>query len=229
MKYSMHQSIRANRKPLYCAKRFLLYAAPLLCMLFAPASAWPGDTKMLSPQEEKLLLALSRDTLIAYLHKQTVPSLAEYALTPALQKTCGVFVTLTTIKNGELRGCIGYIEGLKPLAEEVIECTVFASTRDNRFPPMKKGEEITVSIEISVLTPPKKITGIEEIKVGEHGLIISREFKKGVLLPQVPVEQGWSRADFLKGICKKADLPDKAWEQGAELAVFSAQIFGEKQ
>lgn len=197
------------------------------CVMGNASRAWPEEKKLLTPLEEQLLLKLSRETLALYLHKQQISDLKAYALTPPLQKLCGVFVTLKEIKNNELRGCIGFIEGVKPLAEAVIECTVYAATRDSRFPPMQKGEDTAVSIEISVLSSPRRITSINDIKVGEHGLILSRGIKKGVLLPQVPLEQHWNREEFLKAICKKADLPERAWDQGAELSVFSAQVFGE--
>jgi AmmeMemoRadiSam system protein A len=128
-----------------------------------------------------------------------------------------------------LRGCIGYITGIKPLIEAVIDCTIQAATRDRRFIPMKKGENEGVHIEISALTPPKKISNINDIIVGKHGLILSEGFKSGVLLPQVPLEWGWNRDDFLKAICRKAGLPDRAWERGATLYGFSAQVFGEKR
>lgn len=190
--------------------------------------AWSGEIKVFNEKEEKILLEIARDTLRLYLNKNTVPFLKDYPLTENLQKVCGVFVTLKEKADGDLRGCIGYILGKKPLAEAVIDCTVQAATRDKRFTSMQKGEDQTVYIEVSVLTPPRKINSIDEIKVGKHGLIISKGFKSGLLLPQVPVEWGWSRNDYLKAICRKADLLDRSWENGATLYVFTAQVFGEQ-
>jgi uncharacterized protein len=86
-----------------------------------------------------------------------------------------------------------------------------------------------VQIEISVLTPPEKIANINKIEIGKHGLIISQGLHRGVLLPQVPVEWGWNRADFLKAICQKAGLAEGAWKEGAELYVFTAQVFREQE
>ena len=131
-------------------------------------------------------------------------------------------------KNGELRGCIGYIYGAKALREAVRDCTVEAATRDQRFASLQSGEEQAVNIEISVLTPPQKIDTIKAIEIGKHGLIISKGMHRGVLLPQVPVEWGWNRADFLNAVCQKAGLPDGAWKEGAELYVFTAQVFKEQ-
>lgn len=202
-------------------------AATVVIMAAAhPLKAAEGQ--LLSPREEKLLLQLSRDTLTACLNQRTVPLLREHMLTEKLKEKSGVFVTLKEKKNHELRGCIGYTSGYKPLAEAVIDCTVYAATRDLRFQPMRAGEENTVVIEISVLSPPRQISKVDEIRVGTHGLVLTDGFKTGVLLPQVPVEQHWNRDEFLKAICRKADLPDRAWEQGAKLSVFTAQIFSEK-
>ena len=85
-----------------------------------------------------------------------------------------------------------------------------------------------MNIEISVLTPPQKIDTIKTIEIGKHGLIISKGMHRGVLLPQVPVEWGWNRDDFLNAVCQKAGLPDGAWKEGAELYVFTAQVFKEQ-
>jgi AmmeMemoRadiSam system protein A len=182
---------------------------------------------MLLPAEEKLLLQLARDTLASCLNRQTVPPLQKYTLTENLREKCGVFVTLKEKKNNELRGCIGYTTGYKPLAEAVIDCTVYAAIRDMRFQPMRAGEEKGVFIEISVLSLPQRVTNITDIRIGTHGLILSKGVKTGLLLPQVPVEQHWNSDAFLQAVCRKAELPDRAWEQGAELSLFTAQVFSE--
>ncbi len=206
---------------------FFVSAINIFLLFMAAFCAWPGETGSLNKNEKTTLLRIAKDTLVLYLNKQTVPSLESYSITANLKKRSGVFVTLEEKVSGNLRGCMGYIRGFKPLAEAVIDCTIQAATRDRRFLPMKQGEDQTVTIKISVLTPPRTISAVDEIKIGKHGLIISRGFKTGVLLPQVPVEQGWSRDDFLKAICRKAGLPDMAWKKGAALQVFSAQVFGD--
>jgi AmmeMemoRadiSam system protein A len=183
--------------------------------------------QLLNENEQQVLIQIARDTLRWYLNKQQVPALSGYPVSAALQKKCGVFVTLKNKKNGELRGCIGYIDGVKPLREAVRDCSVEAATRDQRFAPLRSGEDQTVQIEISVLTPPRKIATIGDITIGKHGLIISQGMHRGVLLPQVSVEWGWNRADFLAAVCRKAGLPEGAWQEGAELYIFSAQVFRE--
>ncbi len=181
-----------------------------------------------SPQEQSTLLALARDTLALYLNSKKVPDLKNYEITGLLHKTRGVFVTLKETKSGNLRGCIGYVRAVRPLAEAVRDCTIQAATRDRRFPPMQKNEDSRVYIDISVLSPPRKIRHIDEIDVGKHGLIIQKGMRSGILLPQVPVEWGWDRDEYLQAICRKAGLQDNGWRNGAELYVFTAQVFGEK-
>lgn len=215
------------RKLTHTSNFFLIFLLGILMVLFFGLPARTEDTHLLSQEDERTLLKIARDTLNLYLSKRVVPSLKGYPITPNLQKEYGVFVTLKEKTTGNLRGCIGFILGRKPLAESVIDCTVQASTRDRRFSPMKAGENQTVNIEISVLTLPHTINNIDEIKVGLHGLIISRGLQTGVLLPQVPVEWGWNRDEFLKAICRKAGLPDRSWEKGATLQAFTAGVFGE--
>jgi AmmeMemoRadiSam system protein A len=206
----------------------LILTINILFALLYNQYAWSEEIKTYNKQEQEIFLKIARDTLKLYLNKKMIILLKDYPLTPNMQKKSGVFVTLREKATGNLRGCIGYIIGKKPLPEAVIDCTIQASTRDNRFQPMGKDEVQKVYIEISVLTPPQKINDIDDITVGKHGLIIAKGFHTGILLPQVPVEWGWDRDEFLKAICRKAGLPDKSWEVGAELYTFTAQVFGEK-
>jgi AmmeMemoRadiSam system protein A len=184
--------------------------------------------ELLNKKEQQVLIKIARDTLNLNLNKRLMPELAQYPLTANVRKQCGVFVTLKNKKDGELRGCIGYIYGVKPLCESVRDCTVEAATHDMRFTPMQKGEDQSVTIEISVLSPPAQIYSIDRIEVGTHGLIISKGMHRGVLLPQVPTEWGWNRDDYLKAICRKAGLPDDGWRDGADLYTFTAQVFKEE-
>ena len=211
----------------YKLKRLLFAPVFFFLIISLPAPSWSEE--FLKKNEEQVLVKIARDTLGLYLNQRLLPELSAYPATPNLQKECGLFVTLKNKKNKELRGCIGYISGVKPLREAVRDCTVESATRDQRFPPMQPGEDQTVSIEISVLTPPQKIDSIKQIEIGKHGLIISKGLRRGVLLPQVPVEWGWNREDFLKAICQKAGLPEDAWKEGADLYIFSAQVFREPE
>ncbi len=211
----------------YKLKRLLFAPVFFFLIISLPAPSWSEE--FLKKNEEQVLVKIARDSLGLYLNQRLLPELSAYPATPNLQKECGVFVTLKNKKNKELRGCIGYLSGVKPLREAVRDCTVESATRDQRFPPMQPGEDQTVSIEISVLTPPQKIDSIKQIEIGKHGLIISKGLRRGVLLPQVPVEWGWNREDFLKAICQKAGLSEDAWKQGADLYIFTAQVFREPE
>lgn len=187
-----------------------------------------ADEKYLSRDEEKTLLRLARQTVKLYLNERKVLDPGkdpEYTLTDKLKADGAAFVTLT--KEGQLRGCIGHLVGIESLYKSVIHNAVSAATEDPRFPPMSAAEEKDVHIEISVMSPLKTITDVNEIQVGKHGIVISKGFNRGLLLPQVATEYGWSRTEFLQQTCRKAGLPRDAWQQGATIQIFSAQVFGE--
>jgi len=190
----------------------------------------PGvDSDKLSTEEQKTLLILARRTMELYLqgeHKLE-KALEGLEITPVMKEKRGAFVTIK--EKGRLRGCIGYVEAREPLYQTVMDNAVNASTRDPRFAPMTNDEVPKVTIEISVLTPPKRIDKPEEIIVGRHGLIIEKGYNKGLLLPQVATEYNWTREQFLVNVCRKASLPDDAWKKGAKLWVFSAQVFSEEE
>jgi AmmeMemoRadiSam system protein A len=135
----------------------------------------------------------------------------------------GAFVTLK--KKQLLRGCIGYIEPVAPLYKTVIQAAIYAASQDMRFKPVSDSELKGLDIEISVLSLPQKINDPDVITVGKHGLIISKGSKKGLLLPQVPIEQKWSRKTFLQHTCLKAGLPQDAWKSGADIFIFEAIVF----
>jgi MEMO1 family protein len=144
--------------------------------------------------------------------------------TETLSSRCGAFVTLK--KKGALRGCIGHIVGHYPLSETISRMAVAAARQDPRFPPVTLMEWPDIEIEISVLTPLKKISDITSIKVGHHGIYLQKGDNSGLLLPQVPTEYGWDRLTFLEQTCRKAGLPRDAWkEPDARIHIFSAQVF----
>jgi len=183
--------------------------------------------ELLNEDEKGTLLRLARQTLDTYLQSNSFPrvSLHDYNITPKFMEKTGVFVSI--YKNGELRGCIGYIKGMVPLYQGVIENTINAATRDPRFQPMAHEEAKEVNLEISVMTPLQKIQNIEDIQVGTHGLYLVKGSSSGVLLPQVAARYGWDRLTFLKQVSLKAGLSADAWQQGAEIYVFKAQVFEE--
>jgi hypothetical protein len=183
------------------------------------------DGPLLNRQEQDTLLMIARKTLDEYISKGSAPhfNVKEGRL---LEKR-GVFVTLK--KHHELRGCIGYILPVAPLYKSVIDMTISASTRDPRFPPVKKDELKLISIEISALTPLKLIDNPGSIEIGKHGLYITKGSNSGLLLPQVAAEYKWSSVEFLRQTCMKAGLPHNAWEdKKTKIYSFTAQIFSEE-
>ena len=183
--------------------------------------------RTLMPDEEQTLLRLARATLRQWVERDSKEvDLSPFDLTPALRSKSGAFVTLHT--QGRLRGCIGYIEPIKPLFETVIENARNAATNDWRFARVTQTELPHIDIEISVMSPLRKVESADEIVVGKHGLVINEGMSRGVFLPQVPVEQGWNLDQYLDGICRKAELPPGSWKT-ADLFVFTAQVFGEKE
>ncbi|HPB59137.1 MAG TPA: AmmeMemoRadiSam system protein A [Candidatus Saccharicenans sp.] len=182
-----------------------------------------NNSEFLNDQEKIFLLKLARETLNLYLEKGRWPEVSPD--NPKLTRKQGVFVTLKV--NGELRGCIGYPLPVKPLYQAVMEMAVAAATEDYRFPPLSPEELDQLSIEISVLTRPKKVNRPEEVVVGRHGIIISKGYNQGLLLPQVPVEYGWDLETYLSHGCLKAGLPPDEWRRGVNIEVFEAQVFSE--
>jgi len=179
----------------------------------------------LSDEEKKYLLRLARETIEARLNDQPLPK--PEALTPNLKVKTGAFVTLN--KRRHLRGCIGYVLGLKPLYQAIPDLALAAAFNDPRFPPLTKEELDDVEIEISVLTPLEKVNDPNEIEVGKHGLMVRQGFYEGLLLPQVATEYGWDKWTFLGETCLKAGLPPDAWkDQDTEIFKFSALIFSEE-
>lgn len=143
---------------------------------------------------------------------------------PRLEERRGAFVCLH--KGRDLRGCIGMIEGVKPLHETVREMAVQAAFGDPRFPALEPDELEKIDIEISVLTPLQRIDDPSQIEIGRDGLYIRKRYQSGLLLPQVATEQGWNRTQFLEWTCNKAGLPRRAWkEKDTEIYIFSADIF----
>jgi AmmeMemoRadiSam system protein A len=138
----------------------------------------------------------------------------------------GAFVTLKT--HGRLRGCIGTIEPIKPLHETVREMARAAALNDPRFTPLGEDELPALDIEISAMSPLRRVTSADEIVVGTHGLVIEKGLHRGLLLPQVAVEHGWDAETFLGYTCEKAGLDRNAWrDEDTVIFVFSADVFGE--
>lgn len=183
-------------------------------------------TLNLTDEEKIELLKLARKSIENKFKGEKEPILQNP--TENLQSYCGAFVTLK--KHGELRGCIGYIKGIKPLWQEIVDLAREAAFRDPRFYPLRPEELKDVEIEISVLTPLVKISNPELIEVGKHGILIKRGFMQGLLLPQVATEENWDRETFLDHTCLKAGLYPGCWrDEKTEIYIFEALVFSESE
>jgi len=177
---------------------------------------------MLDPQDRQRLLRHARRAIEATLEDRLLEPLASPG---ALGEPAAAFVTIRL--GDRLRGCIGSIEDDEPLAEVVARCAADAATRDPRFPPLALASLSDVHLEISVLTPFRRVDDPAETEVGRHGVMVEQGPHRALLLPQVAGEWGWDRDTFLSQTCVKAGLPADAWRTGAAVHTFEAQVFGE--
>lgn len=187
----------------------------------------------LNSAEQKLLLALARWTIAVELSIEPPEGFfpqftREAGGHPVFEEKRGAFVTLRQAEA--LRGCIGSMVGSQPLHETIVSMARSSAFRDPRFPPLSRNEFEGTSIEISVLSPLRRIDDPHTVQPGRDGLYISCAGRSGVLLPQVAVEQGWDRRSFLEHTCLKAGLDKDAWKRtDAQLEIFQAQVFSEEE
>jgi len=176
----------------------------------------------LNEEEKKALHHIAKTVIENKTRGKPVPDFKVES--PILKENRGAFVTIQ--KKGQLRGCIGYIEGHGPLHKTIEKMAEAAAFNDPRFTPVKEKELPELDIEISVLTPLKRITDVNEIQVGKHGIYIKKGWSSGLLLPQVATEYDWDSQTFLEHTCQKAGIPSNAWkEKDTEIYIFSADIF----
>jgi len=180
----------------------------------------------LNTKDKHQLLEIARNTIEEYLKTGGIPDVKTGSLSKGLLEKRGVFVSLH--KKGDLRGCIGHFEGDKPLWSIVQEMAVSAAARDYRFPPLNKQELADIDIEISVLSPLRRITSEKEIVLGKHGIYMKKGNRSGTFLPQVATSTNWTRREFL-GHCAedKAGIGWDGWKD-AELYVYEACVFSEE-
>lgn len=177
---------------------------------------------LLTGYEKKALLALARRTIArAFVEKKS--QLPEHLLYPimsfGMQQPVGTFVTLNT-KSGDLRGCIGRLTATEPLFQTVMHMAIAAAFEDTRFTSLTQKELDNIIIDISILTPPVKISGYQDIKIGKHGIILHKAGNSAVFLPHVPTEYGWSLEQTLEQLSLKAGLNSDAWKSGCQFEVF---------
>ena len=144
-------------------------------------------------------------------------------LSGRLSQSRGAFVTLTL--GGHLRGCIGYIQGIKPLVDAVADNGRSAAVGDPRFGPVTERELADLELEVSALTPLRSVESPEDIRIGVHGILLTKNGRQAVFLPQVAPEQGWDLETTLTQLALKAGLSPDAWASGAEFQVFEAEVF----
>ncbi len=183
-----------------------------------------GRSMVLLTNEEKkeLILVVRKAIEIKLFDKSDLRPKTDFS---AFQSKKGMFVTID--KSGKLRGCIGTIEFNDPLIDVVQKMAVSAAFHDPRFQPLRAEEYSSIEIEVSILSEPGVIHGPDEIIIGSHGLIISYGSSRGLLLPQVAVENNWTQEEFLNHTCIKAHLDPDMWREKAKIEVFEAEVFAE--
>lgn len=180
---------------------------------------------MLTDDERRQIPAIAREAIVCSLVNAPVPDRTPRS--GRLARPGGAFVTLRV--GGELRGCIGYIESPLPLAKVIAEVAVKSARQDPRFPPLSAAEFAGAAIEVSVLSPLEPVKDTGAIRPGFHGLLVELGGRRGLLLPQVALEYGWDRGEFLSNTCRKAGLGEQAWKDpGALLYMFTAEVCHEE-
>jgi hypothetical protein len=204
--------------------RVVGYSADLFVKTTHAADAAPPFS--LTDAEKAELLSLARKS-VEYMIEKKEPYAPMASASETLNREYGAFVTLT--EGGNLRGCIGYTSPVKPLYMTVRDTATLAALRDPRFPPVTASELPQLEYEVSVLSPLRRVTDIEQIKVGQHGLLMKNGDSEGLLLPQVPVEQKWDRETFLNQTCRKAGMDPNCWRsEDTDIFSFTAVVFNEK-
>jgi AmmeMemoRadiSam system protein A len=180
--------------------------------------------------QRRVLLSIAHRAILSTLEGQPLPDAPPSV--PGLAEPRGVFTTLylrTDLKGdpqGELRGCVGYVSPIAPLYRAVAETARAAAFEDHRFLPVTMEEALKLEVSLSVLSRLFPIHP-EAVEVGRHGLLLSGGGRRGLLLPQVPIEYGWDRETFLEQTCRKAGLPPDAWRRDATIEAFTAEVFGD--
>jgi len=187
---------------------------------------------MYTDEDGELAVKIARAIVESHVKKTKAP---DFKVPEIFKQKSGVFVTLTTFPDDDLRGCIGYPEPVAPLIEALMDAAVSAASRDPRFPPVREKELNRIRVEVSLLTPPEEIKVKKRkelvtcVEVGKDGLIMQRGWARGLLLPQVPVEWGWDTEEFLCQACVKAGMTPDSWlQEGTRCFKFQAEVFSEE-
>ena len=196
------------------------------------ASDSAPPTAEFSLEQRRILLRIAHQAILSVLERRALPEAPSLPL--GLSDPRGVFTTLYMPGNlhgglpRQLRGCVGYAVPIAPLYRAVAETARAAAFEDSRFLPVTKEEALRLEVSLSILSRLFPIHP-EAVEVGRHGLVISHGPRRGLLLPQVPVENGWDRETFLDQTCRKAGLPQDAWRKNATIEAFTAEIFADAE
>jgi len=186
---------------------------------YGSAAAGPNE---FTPEERAVLLKVAHESILSALERREI-SLSPPS--PHFAEPRGAFTTIYL--HGQLRGCVGYVFPVTSVYRTVAETARAAAFEDTRFSPVTVEEAAGVEVSLSILSPLKVISP-EELEIGVHGLVVSQGARRGLLLPQVPVEHHWDRTTFIEQTCLKAGLPRDAWQKGATLEAFTAEVFGDR-
>ncbi|HKU27981.1 MAG TPA: AmmeMemoRadiSam system protein A [Candidatus Sulfotelmatobacter sp.] len=181
-----------------------------------------NNLREFSPDERSQLLQLAHESIVSALENRAI---SLEPPTPHFAEPKGAFTSLYL--HGELRGCVGYVLPISSVYRAVADTARAAAFQDTRFHSVTMKEARELQIELSILSSPQPIKA-EELEIGRHGLLISLGGYRGLLLPQVPVEHHWDRETYLQQACRKAGLSSDAWQKGAKIEAFTAEVFGEK-
>ena len=181
----------------------------------------------ISIEEKKVMLQIARETIAAIFDKELKSNL-DYSKFPILNSQKGAFVTLT--ENHDLRGCIGYIVSNLPLHETIKDAARQAAIGDPRFPKLTEKEFSKIAIEVSILSEPFPMKSYDDIIVGKHGLILTEQGQRGLLLPQVPIEHNMNKEEYLSALCEKTGFYSDFWkEKVLNIDMFTADVFSEAE
>jgi AmmeMemoRadiSam system protein A len=172
-------------------------------------------------EERSILLKLAHESIESALEKRESPLDPP---SPHLAEPRGAFTTIYF--RGQLHGCVGFVFPVASLYRTIAETARAAAFEDTRFAPVTREEAPELEVSLSILSGLQPIRA-EEVVIGRHGLLISQHGHRGLLLPQVPIEHGWDRVTFLEQTCRKAGLPPDAWQKGAAIEAFTAEVFGD--
>ncbi|MGO9648924.1 MAG: AmmeMemoRadiSam system protein A [Terriglobales bacterium] len=185
-----------------------------------PPSRTPNE---FTQEERTILLKLAHASIEAALENREIPL---HPPSPHLAEPRGAFTTIYF--RGQLHGCVGFVLPVASLYRTIAETARAAAFEDTRFLPVTREQATELEVSLSILSGLQPIRP-EDVQIGRHGLLISHHGRRGLLLPQVPVEHAWDRVTFLEQTCRKAGLPPDAWQQGATIEAFTAEVFADAE